>query len=97
VTVEFHPAAREEFLAAASYYNAAVLGLGSRFVTAVQQAITVFVAHPDIGRPAAAARRVTVAGFPYDVVYRVGGDAAQVLAIAHQHRRPGYWRGRIPG
>jgi plasmid stabilization system protein ParE len=32
--------------------------------------------------------------FPYTVWYDLHGDQASVLAIAHQHRRPGYWRGR---
>jgi len=31
VTLTFHPAARNEFVAAAEYYEAAVSGLGGRF------------------------------------------------------------------
>jgi len=32
--------------------------------------------------------------FPYTVRYDLNGDVATVLAIAHQHRRPLYWKTR---
>ncbi|WP_438003790.1 hypothetical protein [Sorangium sp. So ce321] len=32
--------------------------------------------------------------FPYSVLYRVRDDHIRILAIAHQNRRPFYWRGR---
>jgi hypothetical protein len=28
------------------------------------------------------------------LIYHVGVEVAHVLAVAHLHRRPGYWRGR---
>jgi hypothetical protein len=35
-----------------------------------------------------------LARFPYSILYRVRADHIRVLAIAHQNRRPFYWRGR---
>jgi plasmid stabilization system protein ParE len=32
--------------------------------------------------------------FPYTVRYDLNGQLATVLAIAHQHRRPNYWKTR---
>ncbi len=32
--------------------------------------------------------------FPYTVWYDLRGTTATVLAIAHQHRRPEYWKSR---
>ena len=32
--------------------------------------------------------------FPYTIWYDLEGDRAGVLAIAHQHRRPNYWKPR---
>ena len=32
--------------------------------------------------------------FPYTVWYDLSGQVATVMAIAHQHRRPGYWKAR---
>lgn len=96
--VSFHPAARDEFVAAAQYYDHAVPGLGDRFLVAVRRAIELAVAHPAAGSVRIAqARRLLVHGFPYDVVYQVEQDELQVLAVAHQHRKPGYWRERLPG
>ncbi|SRR5690606_12506305 len=43
-------------------------------------------------------RRAFVRGFPYSVFYEVTEAAElRVIAIAHQARRPGYWRTRIHG
>lgn len=32
--------------------------------------------------------------FPYTVWYDLNGQVATVVAVAHQHRRPGYWKSR---
>ena len=32
--------------------------------------------------------------FPYSVVYTLDAESILVLAVAHQHRKPGYWRNR---
>jgi plasmid stabilization system protein ParE len=32
--------------------------------------------------------------FPYTIWYDVQGSMVTVVAVAHQHRRPGYWRQR---
>jgi hypothetical protein len=47
--LEFHPAARDEFAAAAEYYETAVPGLGGRFLVAVTCATDVVLQHPDVG------------------------------------------------
>jgi hypothetical protein len=36
-----------------------------------------------------------VRGFPFVLAYRVLGDKIRIDAVAHMHRRPGYWRRRI--
>lgn len=96
--LQFHPTARDEFVVAAEYYDAAVPGLGRRFLEAVQHATDLALRHPEAGsRRGTAARRLLVTGFPYDVIYRVRDEVIEVVAIAHRHRRPGYWRGRLQG
>ena len=42
-------------------------------------------------------RKTHLRRFPFALVYRVGLDEIQVLAVAHLHRRPGYWRDRESG
>jgi len=39
-------------------------------------------------------RRYLLRRFPFFVVYRETKGGIEVLAVAHAHRRPGYWVGR---
>jgi len=39
-------------------------------------------------------RRHVLSHFPYTVHYELKGSMVIVLAVAHQRRMPGYWRGR---
>ena len=95
-SASFHPEALAELSEAEEFYEARQAGLGSRFASAVEETVARIVAHPQAGRSLARGiRRQIVSVFPYAVVYRVSGDLVFVLAVAHQHRRPGYWRRRI--
>ncbi len=40
-------------------------------------------------------RRAGVHRFPYALLYFEQPEVVRVLAIAHERRRPGYWRGRL--
>jgi plasmid stabilization system protein ParE len=43
----------------------------------------------------AGTRRYVLRRFPYSIIYRERGeDLIEVIAVAHDKRRPGYWRGR---
>ena len=39
-------------------------------------------------------RRIVFPRFPFSVFYRVSGDVIEIIAVAHQSRRPGYWQSR---
>ncbi|MCX7172662.1 MAG: type II toxin-antitoxin system RelE/ParE family toxin [Proteobacteria bacterium] len=41
-----------------------------------------------------AIRRHILRHFPYTVFYEIRGNTVTVLAVAHQRRKPGYWRER---
>lgn len=41
-------------------------------------------------------RRRAVRRFPYHLIYLELPDRLQILAVAHDRRRPGYWVGRVP-
>jgi len=41
-------------------------------------------------------RRIPVKRFPYHVVYLEESAAIRVLALAHDRRKPGYWKSRLP-
>ena len=70
-------------------------GLGKSFASEVQRTVLLIRQFPDAGSPAGTSRRrVLVPRFPYAIVYRRDPDSVVILAVAHQRRRPGYWRGR---
>jgi plasmid stabilization system protein ParE len=78
------------------FYQARLDGLGWRFLEAVEATADRVSASPNAGAPLAGGyRKRIVPGFPYSVIYRVWEDNVYLVAVAHQHRRPGYWRGRL--
>lgn len=91
----FHPEVRAEMREAVEFYEARLDGLGLRFLSAVEQTAERISAHPEAGAPLGAEfRKRIVRGFPYNVIDRVWEDYIYLVAVAHQHRRPGYWRDR---
>lgn len=50
---------------------------------------------PELGAPYRTKyRRLPMARFPYSIVYSIEPDAVWILAVAHQRRRPDYWKDR---
>ncbi len=95
IAYSFHPEAEAEFVAAVSFYESRVVGLGKSFVDAVERTISLIRQYPEAGSSAGlSARRALVHGFPYAVIYRPGPELVLILAIAHLRRRPGYWQVR---
>jgi toxin ParE1/3/4 len=83
------------------WYDRALIGLGGDFLQMVDRAIGRIERTPQSGSPApgvedAAIHRASVRRFPYHVVYIVLPDRVQVLAVAHQRRRPQYWMEATP-
>jgi plasmid stabilization system protein ParE len=94
-SVEFHPEAEAEFIAAARYYEGKAENLGVDFISAVERSYQRLMVFPESGHPfGRRLRRVLVPGFPYGLLYRASPDLIFVVAVAHLHRRPGYWRHR---
>lgn len=40
-------------------------------------------------------RFIRLKHFPYRLIYRILDTAIQVVAVAHERRKPGYWRRRV--
>lgn len=91
----FHPEARAEVGQSVEFYEERLNGLGLRFLSAVEQTEERIFASPEAGAPLEGGfRKRIVPGFPYSVIYRVWEDYVYLVAVAHQHRRPDYWRQR---
>jgi plasmid stabilization system protein ParE len=93
-------AAADEAAEAAAWYERRQAGLGSDFSRALEAALDLLEADvlpltPVPGEPGRrGARRLRLRRFPYYVVVRKSGEEIIVVAIAHEARRPGYWRNR---
>lgn len=80
---------------AARFYEARVPGLGGDFLAEIEHCFERIAAMPESGPLVYGKfRRRVVLRFPYSVIYEILPDAILVVAIAHQSRRPGYWRQR---
>jgi plasmid stabilization system protein ParE len=92
---EFLTEARDEFWDAAVYYELREPGLGVRFRGEVAHVVGRILADPYLWRELRGGyRRVNCPVFPYYVAYFVRGDKILIAAVAHGHRRPGYWKKR---
>ena len=94
--VSTHPLAEEELVGGAVYYaKEANAALGEDFIGEFERSIALLRQYPRIGSPwRGGLRRLPMRRFPYSVVYTLSGEVIRVVAVAHQSRRPGYWRGR---
>jgi plasmid stabilization system protein ParE len=93
--IEFHPAALQELIDSARYYETRLPGLGSDFKSEVGRALDLLSENPGIGAVVEAPyRRLLLDRFPFTVIYRARESTFRILAVAHQHRRPGFWKGR---
>jgi toxin ParE1/3/4 len=91
----FLPEAEVEFAEAAQFYERAERGLGAAFSLEVERAVERICAFPESGAKFSASSRGKItANFPYWVIYRADGVEVTIIAIAHQRRKPGYWRRR---
>jgi len=93
--VVIHAEAEAELRAAARFYEEQVSGLGDDFLQEIGRCFGRAQAAPESWpRAFGRFRQVRARRFPYTVFYEELASRISVLAIAHQKRRPGYWRGR---
>lgn len=99
--VRFDDEADVEYRLAGRWYETRREHLGIEFFDAVDTTIDQIVAMPRAGSlvrrlPAdLPVRRRAVRRFPYHVVYLELATHIRILAIAHDRRKPGYWKDRL--
>jgi len=88
--------AGQELDEAIAYYNAQVRGLGDAFLLEALRIFGLVKQYPRAWHPLGdGIRRCRLSRFPYSVIYVPEPEEILVIAVAHMHRRPGYWRDRL--
>jgi len=96
--VTFHPEADNEVIEAARYYETRAGELGFSFLMELESSIEQVVTNPEAYQLVSEeVRRKPFKRFPYSLLYVVEVDRIRVVAVAHQKRRPNYWRFRLLG
>ena len=94
--VEFLEVAQAELDEAFAWYESQQANLGWQFLLEFDTAVQRIRAYPaafalfegDI-------RRCLLKRFPYGILYGINADTLVIVAVAHLHRRPGYWLTRL--
>jgi toxin ParE1/3/4 len=86
----FHPAAEAEHLASIAYFESKKAGLGASSLAEFERTMgTICEApHRDPIEKNPDVRRVEMKRFPFAVLFRESSGTVQVLAVAHNRRRP---------
>jgi plasmid stabilization system protein ParE len=96
VRVRFLEIAEIELDQAIEWYGAQAPGLGNAFLIEVLSAADRMARFPEawhlLGE---GVRRCRLSRFPYGLIYTSDNNDILVLAVAHMHRRPDYWRDRL--
>lgn len=78
------------------YYEQILPGLGEKFLDSFQDALSRIQRFPKAWSPMHPnIRKCLLKNFSYNVIYVIEKSNIIILAIAHQHRKPGYWKNRI--
>lgn len=96
MTYSLHPEAATDLREAAEYYRERAGALLARvFLGEFERAMVLLEKHPLLGAQwLHGKRRLVMRRFPYSIIYVTIDQEVLVLAVAHQSRRPGYWRER---
>ena len=93
--VEFIEEAEAELFDAALWYESKETGLGKRFRDEVARVIDSIATNPLLWRERSGGyRRVNCPVFPYYIPYVIRDNIIIIAAVAHEHRKPGYWKTR---
>lgn len=95
--LEFHPEAFLEAEGAQSWYESRSQTAAEAFLDELDHAIAQITIAPERwARYLFGTRRYIMQRFPFLVVYREKSPSLiQIVAVAHGHRKPGYWRDRL--
>ena len=93
--VIFHIEAEAEVLQALDWYAERSAIAARAFVHELTHVVNLAVRSPETWpRAFGNTRRIVFPRFPFDLVFRLKGPTMEIVAVAHQRRRPLYWKNR---
>ena len=96
MTVRVLEVAQQELDEAIAYYNSQAPGLGDAFLLEAVATIDRIRRFPQAWHPLGeSTRRCRLRRFPYGLIYHEDKGEVLIVAVAHSHRRPDYWRDRV--
>ena len=95
--LEYLDEALDEAEAAARWYAERSASAAAGFSEEIDTAESAIVDFPDAWPPFDhGTRRYLLRRYPFSVIYRIESRRILIVAVAHGHRRPGYWKSRLP-
>jgi plasmid stabilization system protein ParE len=92
----FFDEAAEEIEEAAAWYGQRSVVARTAFLLEIDHAVDAILEAPDRWPSHTDdTRRYVCRTFPYTLIYFVEDEIVFVVAVAHERRRPGYWRDRL--
>jgi plasmid stabilization system protein ParE len=92
----FHPDARIDAFKAHDWYAERSETAADAFLAELERAGAAIQRSPLLwGNYLFGTRRYLMKRFPFLVVYRIGVDQIEIIAVAHGRQRPGFWKHRL--
>ena len=93
--VVFHPNAEEETLHAVEWYAERSAIAARAFIDELNRTVRLAADLPEAWPGSfGGTRRIVFPTFPFNLVFRVKDEVIEIVAVAHQRRRPSYWLNR---
>ena len=96
MNVRFLTLAQHEVDDAVVWFEERLEGKGLEFLDALDRAVRLVMVYPHASpevKPEIRGRLFV--NFPYALIYGIDGETIVVVAVAHTHREPRYWVGRV--
>jgi toxin ParE1/3/4 len=96
VKISLNVQAELELVEGAAYYaREANAEIAHAFVSEFHRSAKLISEFPKLGAAwRGRVRRLPLRRFPYSIVYYLSESEVRIVAVAHQRRRPGFWKGR---
>jgi len=96
VKISLSAQAELELVEGAAYYaREANAEIAEAFIAEFDRSAKLLGDYPKLGTTwRGRVRRLPLRRFPYSIVYSLSQVEVRILAVAHQRRRPGFWKGR---